>query len=74
MPLIGLPHSNLKVRVGLLACIPHYKTDIEGRGIFPDKEIIPTLEDRINGNDPEMNWVLQDLKNGESDITEIQKK
>jgi hypothetical protein len=41
---------------------PHYKTDQHGRGIFPDKEIIPTLQDRIDGRDPEMEWVLNDIK------------
>ncbi len=73
MPLIPLPYSKLKVRVGLLACIPKYKTDIEGRGIFPDKEIIPTLEDRINENDPEMNWILEDIKKTRTVISEVQK-
>ena len=49
------------------------KPTIEGRGIFPDKEIIPTLEDRIKGNDPEMNWILNDIKSNESDISEVLK-
>jgi Peptidase family S41 len=62
MPVVKLPKSQNKIRIGLMTIIPHYKTNIEGRGIFPDQEIIPTLEDRINGNDPEMNWILQDLK------------
>lgn len=62
MPTIKIPDSKLNLKLGLTACIPFHKTDIEGRGIFPDKEILPTLEDRINGNDPEMNWILQDLK------------
>jgi hypothetical protein len=29
---------------------------------FPDKEIIPTIEDRIKENDPELDWVLNDIK------------
>jgi hypothetical protein len=41
---------------------PHHKTEIKGRGIFPDKEIIPTLEDRLKGNDPELSWILKDIK------------
>jgi C-terminal processing protease CtpA/Prc len=61
MPLIEMPNSKLNVRMGLMACIPAYKTDVEGHGIYPDQEIIPTLEDRIKGNDPEMNWVLSDI-------------
>jgi C-terminal processing protease CtpA/Prc len=62
MPVLKLPKSENKIRIGLMTITPHYKTNIEGRGVFPDKEIIPTLEDRIKGNDPEMNWILEDLK------------
>jgi hypothetical protein len=35
---------------------------LEGHGVFPDKEIVPTLEDKIKDIDVEMNWVLEDLK------------
>jgi hypothetical protein len=41
---------------------PHHKTEIKGRGIFPDKEISTTLEDRLKENDPELNWILNDLR------------
>ena len=67
MPLEKIPNSDLKLRVGLIGCIPFYQTEKEGRGIFPDKEIIPTLQDRIDGIDPEMNWVLDDIKNTGTD-------
>lgn len=66
MPLIKLPNSKLRVRVGLMLVAPHYKTDVEGRGIFPDIEILPTLEDKIKDIDPEMNWVLEDIKKNET--------
>jgi C-terminal processing protease CtpA/Prc len=62
MPLVKMPHSKIKIRVGLMACIPFHKTDTEGRGIFPDQTIIPTLQDRINDFDPEMNWIFEDWK------------
>ncbi len=62
MPIVTLPKSKINVRVGLLAAIPYYKTDVVGHGIYPDKVIIPTLEDRINKKDPEMEWVLEDSK------------
>ena len=62
MPLEILPHSKIKARIGLMVVRPFYKTAVEGRGIFPDKEIIPTLEDRIKSIDPEMEWILNDLK------------
>jgi C-terminal processing protease CtpA/Prc len=61
MPLIQLPNSKIKIKIGIMTCEPHYKS-IEGRGIFPDKEIIPTITDRINGKDPEMDWILNQIK------------
>lgn len=62
MPIVELPHSRVKIRIGLMKIAAHYKTDEEGHGIRPDVEIIPTLEDKINENDPEMNWILNDIK------------
>lgn len=62
MPLLQLPNSKLKIRYGLMKVAPFHKTDVEGRGIFPDVTIIPTLEDRLNGKDPEMDWVLKDIE------------
>jgi C-terminal processing protease CtpA/Prc len=62
MPVVTLPESKLNLRLGLALIQPHYKTEIVGRGIFPDVSIKPTLQDRINGNDPELNWVLDDIK------------
>jgi C-terminal processing protease CtpA/Prc len=63
MPTIKLPNSKIKLTIGLMVIAPFYKTPTEGRGIFPDKEITPTITDRINGNDPELNWILADIKN-----------
>ncbi len=73
MPRIRLPNTKIQVRIGLMLIAPHFKTDLNGRGIFPDKEIIPTLEDRIKENDPEMNWVLNNIKNNASDTSEVLK-
>jgi hypothetical protein len=62
MPVLELPYSKLKIRIGLMMMTPHHKTEIKGRGIFPDKEISPTLEDRLQDYDPELNWILKDIK------------
>ncbi|WP_026718546.1 S41 family peptidase [Flavobacterium antarcticum] len=67
MPIIELPNSKVKMRVGLMKIAAHYKTEEVGHGIRPDVEIIPTLEDKINGNDPEMKWILDNIKNQDSD-------
>ena len=61
MPTIKLPHSKIKVTIGLMVVTPYYKTDLEGRGIFPDKEITPAIADYINEKDPELDWILQDI-------------
>ncbi|HEY6143278.1 MAG TPA: S41 family peptidase [Flavobacterium sp.] len=73
MPTIKLPNSEVKVKIGLKAIAPFHKTNIEGRGIFPDKEITPTIEDYINEKDPELNWILEDIKNNPTILKENQK-
>jgi len=65
MPVFTLPESKLHVQFGLALIQPYYKTELEGRGIFPDIEIKPILEDRIKGKDLELQWVLEDI-NGRS--------
>lgn len=67
MPIIELPNSKIKMRVGLMKVAAHYKTEEEGHGIRPDIEIIPTLEDKVNGSDPEMKWILEDIKQNNFD-------
>lgn len=62
MPIVELPNSRVKIRVGLMKIAAHYKTEEEGHGIRPDIEMTPTLDDKIKGNDPEMNWILNDIK------------
>jgi C-terminal processing protease CtpA/Prc len=60
-----LPKSKLKGQFGMATIQPFYQTDTEGRGIMPDIEVIPTLEDRINGNDPELNTILELVRSKE---------
>ena len=61
-PEIKLPNSRLNLRLPLLIIQPKQKTNIEGHGIFPNVEIEPSLTDKINNIDPELNWVLDDIK------------
>jgi len=62
IPTFILPHSKLKLNFGLMNLQSHGRSKIKGRGVFPDKEIKPTIEDRINGVDPELEWILHDIK------------
>lgn len=61
IPFFTLPKSKLNIKFGLTLTQPYYKTDTEGRGIFPDILIKPSLDDRINVNDPELKWVLDKI-------------
>jgi len=62
MPIQELPNSKLKVRFGLLVCQTPYKAKVDGRGVFPNVEISPILNDRINSVDPELKWVINNIK------------
>ena len=67
MPVRSLPASKVQVRIGLLECKTPYPSMRDGRGIFPDVEIIPTLNDRLNENDPELQWILKDIDQNKKD-------
>lgn len=67
MPVLELPHSKLGFRVGLMTLRPDAQTEEEGYGVKPDVEIIPTAEDIINFTDPEMEWVLEDIRQRRSE-------
>lgn len=58
MPILKLPYSELKVRIGIMNIAPQHQTKVLGHGIFPDVSISPTLEDQIQGKDPELDWIL----------------
>ncbi|RVT76464.1 peptidase S41 [Flavobacterium sufflavum] len=57
MPVVCMPHSKLKVRIGIMNIAPYYQTKAFGHGVFPDIPITPSLEDQIQGEDPELDWI-----------------
>ena len=64
MPDYQLPHSKLKLQLGTVVLSPaHYKTDVVGHGVYPDQVIQPTLWDKIHKKDPELEWIINDIKN-----------
>ena len=63
LPTFRLPNSKLRVSFGIKYLKTNCSVETFGRGIMPDVEIIPTLEDRINQRDPELEWILNDIKN-----------
>ena len=65
LPIFTLPKSGLKLRFGGALIQPHYKSETDGRGIMPDIEIKPTIDDIIKGNDPELNRIFEEIKKEE---------
>jgi len=47
MPLVTLPASKLKVRIGLMHIKPKYESEVIGRGIFPDIPISQTTDEQL---------------------------
>lgn len=62
MHLFELPNSKLNARIGLLCMRPEHQVEQEGRGIIPDVSIIPSLDDVLKGNDPELNWIINKVQ------------
>jgi len=40
---------------------PKQQTEVFGHGVFPDVRIIPTVDQIINKEDPEMEWIYENL-------------
>lgn len=62
MKIYELPNTKVRARIGLLHIDSKYKTETEGYGVKPDVEITPTYQDRLNGYDPELEWVLKNIE------------
>ena len=54
-----LPNTKVKMRIGLMHIDSKYKTNPDGFGIKPDVEIYATYEDRLNGIDTELEYILK---------------
>lgn len=61
LPILTLPNSKLKWRLGVMNVSPTEQTEEFGHGIRPDILIIPTTEQVLNKEDPEMEWILNNL-------------
>ena len=58
-----LPNSKVKLRIGMMQVETPYKVEPDGYGVPADVKITPTHQDRLNNIDPELEWVLNDIKN-----------
>lgn len=57
-----LPHSKVIMRVGMMQVETYFKVEPDGFGVPVDKEITPTRADREAERDPELEWILDDIK------------
>lgn len=60
--LYKLPETQLTARIGVMQIEAPYKQLPDGFGIKPDVEIVPTASDRKKGRDPELEWILKEIK------------
>jgi C-terminal processing protease CtpA/Prc len=59
MPVLKMRHSKLNFRIGVMNFEPFYQTPTLGHGIYPDVPIQPTLKDKIEKRDPELDWIIK---------------
>lgn len=57
-----LPNTKVKLKVWLMHIDAPFKTTPAGYGVQPAIEILPTIQDRLNNVDPELQWVLKDIE------------
>ncbi|QTV06436.1 S41 family peptidase [Faecalibacter bovis] len=74
MPKYKLPNSKLKLQIGTIYLKPNYfETDTIGHGIYPHKEIKTTFKDKLNKVDPQIRWILNDIKNDNIELKSVVK-
>jgi len=72
MPNYKLPHSKLKFQLGTIYLEPnYYQSDTIGHGIYPNKEIKTTFKDRLHNIDPQLRWIISDVKNGNEELKKV---
>lgn len=57
-----LSNTKVAVRYGVLHIATPYKENPDGYGVKPDVEIIPTIKNRLNKTDPELDWILNEIE------------
>ena len=56
-----LPNSKLRLPIGLMLIQPNIEFTNTKKGVTPDIEIIPNLQDRLNKKDVQLEWIKQDI-------------
>ena len=62
MPVFKIPHSRLKLRLGLMDIRTPKQIGEDGRGVFPDIEIKPSLEKILKNEDEPLELIINQLR------------
>lgn len=62
-----LPNSRLTLPIGLMLIQPNIEFTYTKKGVVPDKEIIPTLNEVLQKKDIQLDWVMQEIKKEQSE-------
>lgn len=57
-----LPNSKLKLPIGLMVVQPNIELSNIKKGVFPDKEISPTLQEVLQKKDVQLEWIMEEIK------------
>jgi Peptidase family S41 len=57
-----LPHSHLRLPIGLIAYVPNLVPDGQMAGVKPHQLVRPSLDDLIQKKDSVLDWVMADIK------------
>ncbi|QBO59135.1 S41 family peptidase [Chryseobacterium salivictor] len=60
-----LPHSKLKLPIGLMLVQPNIQFTETKKGVLPDYEIIPTLQQVLQKKDVQLEWIMDQIKKNE---------
>ncbi|QDP84092.1 peptidase S41 [Chryseobacterium sp. SNU WT5] len=58
-----LPNSKLKLPVGLILIQPKIQFTETKKGVLPDHEMIPTLQEILQKKDLQLEWIMNEIKN-----------
>lgn len=59
---VKLPHSRLKLPIGIMLIKPNIEFTNTMKGVVPHYEVIPELADHFTGEDPELDFVIEQIR------------
>lgn len=57
-----LPNSKLQLPIGLMLVQPNIEFGETKKGVLPDQEIIPTLQEVLQKKDIQLEWIMEEIK------------